>query len=396
MFWKNHKPAYYHGSVRKKEMKEKDLIVVDHTIREGMQYRGLMFSFEERKRIAQYQERLGVDICQAAYPPAHVSEAEHLKHLHEWSVEKGHHIRIAGLCRAMVEDVQWMIDLGVIDFHLHSGINKEMLHRFGMDEIFDGVTKTVQFIRDHVDGPVINLSFADVAATDFSLLKKCVTFVAKKLHIDIVNLPDTSGSMAPHRYQQMIETVAQLLAGTSSQIAVHCHNDMGMANANTVLGIVSGARVVEVTALGIGERNGIGDLYTVSKLLKEEGYHHGIKTEDLDGFKAYYDYVNEICIKKLGEGPLNYNTPVFGDAVKTHVAGTHGIIQYSNADEKKFHLNVLCGKHLVEQYLVLHQIPHNRSRIKDIVAGIKEKCVQLDRPMNPEDVRQVVSLYQNP
>ena len=368
------------------EMKQKNLIVIDQTIREGMQYRGLMFSPEERMRMVEFQERLGVDISQAAYPPAHVSEAGCLKSLHQWSEQNGCHIRIAGLCRAIPEDIRCMLNMGIKDFHLHSGINEEMLNRFGMDHIFKGITKTVELIQKQVNNPCINLAFADVAATDFRLLKNCITYVAEELAVDILNLPDTSGSMAPNQYHDLIKKVSTLLEGKTTKIGVHCHNDMGMATANTVMGVIAGAEIVEVTALGIGERNGIGDVYSVCKLLKDQGYHINAKTEDLEGFKSYYEFVNKICVDRLGEGPLNYNTPVFGESVKTHVAGTHGIIRYSNAAEKNYYLNVLCGKHLVKQYLNLHQIPYDPDRLKEIVKSIKEKSVEFNRGLTIEDV----------
>ena len=373
-------------------MKDKDLIVIDQTIREGMQYRGLMFSLEERKRMVEFQEKLGVDISQAAYPPAHESESRYLKSLHQWSVESGHRVRIAGLCRAIPEDVNRMLDIGIRDFHLHSGINKEMLDRFGMDEIFKGLTKTVGLIKSKVRDASINLALADVAATDFRLLTKCISYAVNDLSIDTLNLPDTSGSMAPNQYQDFIKKIAKLLKGKASQIAVHCHNDMGMASANTVMGVIAGAKVIEVTALGIGERNGIGDLYSVCKQLKDQGYNINVRTDDLEGFKAYYAFVNEICIDKLGEGPLNYNTPIFGESVKTHVAGTHGIIRYSNAVEKNYYLNVLCGKHLVKQYLNLHQIPYERHRMKEIVKAIKNKSVELNRGLSEDEVKSVINL----
>ena len=144
----------------------KNITVIDQTIREGMQYRGLMFDFKERKKIVEFQETLGVDICQAAYAPAHESEARHLKGLHEWSRENGRRIRIAGLCRAIPEDVKWMLDVGIRDFHLHSGISREMLARFGMDEIFKSLRQTVHLIR----GKAAN--YADAKnLNDFKLLQ---------------------------------------------------------------------------------------------------------------------------------------------------------------------------------------------------------------------------------
>jgi isopropylmalate/homocitrate/citramalate synthase len=369
---------------------QKKITVIDQTIREGMQYRGLMFSLDERKQMARFQEKLGVDICQAAYPPAHVSEALYLKELHQWSLGCGNHFRMAGLCRAIPEDVRWMVDLGLKDFHLHTGVNAEMLKRFGLGEIFKTLAETVRIIQASCGEAVINLAFADVGTTDPALLAQCLDYAADELKVDIVNLPDTSGSMAPNRYYQLIKEMAARLAERSLRLSVHCHNDMGMASANTVLGVAAGASVIEVTALGIGERNGIGDLYGVCRMLKDQGYGINVRTEDFETFRSYYDFVNGICVEKLGEGPLNYNTPVFGDAVKTHVAGTHGVITYSQSTERQFCFNVLCGKHMVLEHLNRNQISFNPIGIDRIVKTIKDRSVELDRGLTGEEVEALV------
>ncbi len=371
-------------------MKKKNILVIDQTLREGMQYRGLMFSLPERKQIARFQETLGVDICQAAYPPAHPSEARYLLELHQWSRNRRNHPRMAGLCRALPADVKWMADNGLKDFHLHSGVNVDMLERFGIEGIFKTLTESVAVIRSASRQAVIYLSFADVGATDKNLLKQSLDYVADQLQVDFVNLPDTSGSLPPDRYYRLVKEMASRLEGKKTRIAVHCHNDMGMASANTVLGVTAGAQAIEVTALGIGERNGVGDLYTTCKTLKDQGYGMNVKTDDMDTFKAYYEFVNDVCLRKTGFGPMNYNTPAFGDAVKTHVAGTHGAISYGGSTEKQYFLNVLCGKHMVREYLTRNEMPFNPDRIDTIVQAIKDRSVELDRSLGGQEVEVLV------
>ncbi len=371
-------------------MNDKRVIVVDQTIREGMQYRGLMFSLEERKQILEFQEKLNIDISQAAYPPAHVSEGLHLNHLHEFTSAQGFHIRVAGLCRALPEDVRGMIQSGISDFHLHSGINQNMLDRFGEDELFREVRNSVRLIQNGVDHPCINLAFADIGRTDPALLNTFVDYAVEELQVDIVNLPDTSGSMAPNAYHDAVRRIVLRIQNKPARIAVHCHNDLGMANANTVLGVIAGASVIEACALGIGERNGIADLYAVCTVLKDQGYDIRVKTENHDAFKAYYEYIHRLCVAKTGFGPLNYNTPAFGEAVKTHVAGTHGIIEYGMSDEKKYFLNVLCGKNLVKAFLTQNSIAYDPKKLTKIVDRIKEKSAAESRPLTLDDVRFIV------
>jgi isopropylmalate/homocitrate/citramalate synthase len=371
-------------------MNDKRILVIDQTIREGMQYRGMMFSFEERKNILEFQERLGIDICQAAYPPAHVSETSHLECLHKMASDKGYRIRMAGLSRAVISDVKWMVKSGFSDYHLHSGINQGMLSRFGAEEIFRDVKDTVGFIRETTEGACINLAFADVGRTDPTFLAAFIDYAVDVLQVDIVNLPDTSRTMAPNVYHEVVRQTALRVREKPARIAVHCHNDLGMANANTVMGVVAGATVVEACVLGIGERNGIADLYTVCGVLKDQGYDMAVKTEDRQGFASYYKYIQELCVSKTGFGPLNYNTPAFGDAVKTHVAGTHDIIDYGAVDEKKYFLNVLCGKHLVKSFLDQRGIAYDPKKISRIVGKIKDTSAVHNRPLTEAEVRAVV------
>ncbi|MFO7962556.1 MAG: hypothetical protein R6U50_01405 [Desulfobacterales bacterium] len=367
-----------------------EIIVVDQTIREGMQYRGLMFSAEERKKILAFQERLGIHVSQAAYPPAHHSEVEHASMLHRLARREGYGIRIAGLCRAKPEDVGRMLDHGFTDYHLHSGVNPSMIKRFGLDGIFTDLSETVSLIRAKVPEAFTILAFADVGSTDPDLLDRCVEFSVEKLCTDGITLPDTSGRLAPNVYYGMVRRIAERIQGRSTRIAVHCHNDFGMASANSVMGVVAGASIVEVAALGIGERNGIGDVYVVSRMLKEQGIPVRVKTDEVDLFRSYYAYINDICVRQTGFGPLHYNTPAFGDAIMTHVAGTHGIIHYSTADEKKYFLNVLCGRHLVEDYLKSIGIAYDRHNLDRIVKRIKDRSAVLNRSLDRREVCVIV------
>ena len=123
------------------------IIVFDQTIREGMQYRGLMFSYAERLKIMEFQQALGVDISQAGYPPAHESEIIHIKRLCREAAGRNYNIRISGLCRALVKDVSWMVETGLREFNLHTSITAEMLLRQSLESIFESLKDTVLFIR---------------------------------------------------------------------------------------------------------------------------------------------------------------------------------------------------------------------------------------------------------
>ena len=357
-----------------------------------MQYRGLMFSYAERLKIMEFQQALGVDISQAGYPPAHESEVIHIKKLCGEAVRRNYNIRISGLCRALVKDVRWMAATGLNDFSLHTSITPEMLSRQSIETLFESLKETVLFIRSKVEKPNIEVSILDIGKTDVELLKKCADFLINNLKINILSLPDTSGLMAPNQIYERVELINRLVQEKSTQIGIHCHNDLGMATANTIMGVLAGASVIEVSALGIGERNGIGDIFITGKNLKEQGFDLNLKTEQEDIFREYYEFVDAVCYRKTGIKLLNYNTPFFGNSAKTHVAGTHGIGQFGLAADQEFYLNVLCGKHLVENYLKLHKIEYQKKYLQEIVARIKDKSASTGRCVTKKEVKELAGI----
>ncbi|MCP4756970.1 MAG: hypothetical protein GY866_39410 [Proteobacteria bacterium] len=371
-------------------MASREITVVDLTIREGMQYRGLMFSPDERMKILEFQESLGVDISQVGYPPAHPSEMASVETLYAEAEKRGFRIRVTGLCRALSGDVEPMIESGLLDFHLHTVLTAEMLQRRSVDSIFESLGRTIEHIRSRVKKACIEVSLIDIGRTDPGLLEACARFLIHRVEVDMLTLPDTSGILTPNRLFDKVASIVRLVEEKSTRIGVHCHNDLGMASANTVMGVVAGASVVQVAALGIGERNGIGDLFIAGKCLKEQGYDLNLKIEDTRAFRRYYEYVAGLCQKKTNIDLLNYNTPFFGSSMRTHVAGTHGIAKYGTDSDEEFYLNVLCGKSLVKKYLQRNGIAYDPTRIEEIVSGIKNQSVERNRPVSREEVIAII------
>ncbi|MCP4673031.1 MAG: hypothetical protein GY857_17200 [Desulfobacula sp.] len=367
-------------------MADKKIVIIDETLREGMQYRGLMFSFEQRLKILKFQEQLGIDICQAGYPPAHEREAEIIKELCIHANKQKYKICIAAMGMANVHNADILLGTGISDFHFHVYIKKDII-KDKLDTTLQNLLNTIEYVKKHNPKAVISIAMLDIGRADDHILEKCVLFLSRN-DLDILSLPDTSGMMAPN---QVFEKIGRFALKTGeTKISIHCHNDMGMASANSVMGIMGGGRVLEASALGIGERNGIADLYTSAKTLKNQGFDININTEDIDTFKAYYQYVDSIIFEQIGEKLLNTNTPVFGDAVKTHVAGTHADGRFGIALEEQFFLNVLCGRQLVKKYLDTNNISYLEDILDDITLNIKTKSLQLNRCLNDTDIKLII------
>ncbi len=371
-------------------MRHPEILVCDQTIREGMQYRGVVFTYDERLTILKFQESLGVDISQVAYPPAHETERNILHRLLRHAGEQKYKICIAGLGRALIYDVDFMIDAGATEIQIHTVMADRFEDRWNMDTFLDTLKKVVHHTRSKIRNVRISISILDIGRTDLEMLEKCVQFLSQDLNVEIITLPDTSGIMAPNLLYERISDIVAITKKSNARIGVHCHNDMGMATANTVLGAVAGASLIEVSALGIGERNGIGDLFLVGKTLKEQGYGINLKTDHLEQFKAYYSYIDMLIRQKTGIGILTYNTPFFGESMQTHVAGTHGAISFGLDQGDNWLLNVLCGKHLVKKFLEKNRIPYPVKLLPEIVDEIKNRSASLGRSLSKEDILEII------
>jgi len=375
--------------------KGKRIRVIDETLREGMQFHGLVFTLEQRIRILEFQEMLGVDICQAGYPPALDKEAQITANLADHARKSNFRIRTSALGRALASDAEILIQTGVDDPHFHFHIRPAT----NESEIFSILKKLQALFTDvTIRRPEAKLSLAmlDMGRTDPVFLDRCVEFFDADQGLSILSLPDTSGIMIPDQIRESVSRLNQKL--TRLELSIHCHNDMGMATANTLTGVMAGAGLFEASVLGIGERNGMADLYTTAVMLKKQGVETRLDLDNFEGFKAYYTYVNKIVLEQSGLNLMDYRCPIFGTAVKTHVAGTHAKGNYGTASEEDFFLNPLCGRGLVKKFLDKNRIPFNGKDLESITLAIKHGAMDKGRSLLKQEVAKIVNKnhLQNP
>jgi len=368
------------------------LIIIDETIREGMQHRGIVFSGEQRKKMAAFQETLGVDICQAGYPPAHASEADNVKMVADLASQERFTLKTAGMGRAIKKDAALLASTGIKDFHLHAHLPLDSSDH-DRCRFFSQLGQCIGEIRKTTPGAKISLAMLDIGKTSPDLLEKSADILINQLGVDILSLPDTSGMLAPNQIYDCISPAALLTRESATRISIHCHNDMGMAQANTILGVFAGATVVETSVLGIGERNGIADLFTTGKILKDQGFLINLDTDNSDTFQEYYAYVNQICRDQTGDPLLTYNTPFFGEAVNTHVAGTHGCTPFGLSEKESYFLTPLCGRHLVKKYLDKENISYPEDSLGPITEDIKDKSALLGRRLKKNEIFSIASSF---
>jgi len=188
----------WHGlrAERKNTMGKKPLKFIDETIREGMQHRGIVFSRTQKETILDFQEALGVDICQAGYPPAHPSEEDHVRALNLRAAKRGYRIRVAAMGRALNRDITKLISTGIKDFHLHAHPGKETSEE-AQNHALEAIITAAASVRKGCFGATISLAVLDIGKTPRNLLESLVKKLIQNPAPEILSLPDTSGIPGP-------------------------------------------------------------------------------------------------------------------------------------------------------------------------------------------------------
>jgi len=296
------------------------IAIFDTTLRDGEQSPGFSMNVEEKLKMARQLERLQVDIIEAGFPIASEGDFEAVKKI---SAEiKG--ITIAGLARAIPADIDRCWEaleqaarprihtfLATSDIHLKYKFNKTR------GEALDVAVRAVERARKLCDE--VEFSAEDAGRTEINYL--CTVFDAViDAGATIVNVPDTVGYQTPAEYGQLIRTLRERLKNADRiTISTHCHDDLGLAVANSLAAIENGARQVECALNGIGERAGNAALEEIVMALDTRKRYYnvttGVKTEEL--------YRSSQMLCELTGKNVQVNKAIVGENAFAHEAGIH-------------------------------------------------------------------------
>ena len=238
-------------------IEDNQIIIFDTTLRDGEQSPGASMNQAEKLRIATQLEKLGVNVIEAGFPAASEGDFESVKAI----AETLKIAQVAALCRANEEDIKrgWDAIKDAAHPRIHTFIATSELHmkyKLQMDpeKVLDQAVKSVRLAASYTDN--VEFSAEDGSRSDRDFL--CRVFEAViDAGATTVNLPDTVGYAIPEEYAQLVTYVMKNTPNMHKAVlSVHCHNDLGLATSNTLAAIKAGARQVEVTVNGIGERAG--------------------------------------------------------------------------------------------------------------------------------------------
>ena len=299
-------------------MKQK-LYIFDTTLRDGEQAPGCQLDTLEKIQLAQMLEAMKVDVIECGFP---VSSPGDFKSIVEISkVVKDS--RLCALTRAVEHDIDvaaQALKLAPLK-RIHTGIGTSDYHikyKFNStrEEILERAVNAVRYARRFTDD--VEFYAEDAGRTDNEYLARVIEAVIKA-GATVVNIPDTTGYCLPHEYGAKIKYLVDNVPNIDKAIiSTHCHNDLGMATANTIAGIMNGARQAEVTINGIGERAGNTSLEEIAMILK---CHKGIDVDT--NINTQKIYPTSRLVSSLMNMPVQPNKAVVGRNAFAHSSGIH-------------------------------------------------------------------------
>ncbi|RBI83621.1 2-isopropylmalate synthase [Rhodosalinus halophilus] len=304
------------------------VLIFDTTLRDGEQSPGATMSHAEKLEIAELLDEMGVDIIEAGFPIASEGDFRAVKEI----AERSRDAVICGLARANLQDIDrcWEAVRHAERPRIHTFIGTSPLHRdipkLSKDEMAERIHETVTHARNLCDN--VQWSPMDATRTEWDYLKRVVE-IAIKAGATTINIPDTVGYTAPVESADLIRRLIAEVPGADEIVfATHCHNDLGMATANALAAVAGGARQIECTINGLGERAGNTALEEVVMALKVRN--------DIMPWSTGVDSTKIMNISRkvatVSGFPVQYNKAIVGKNAFAHESGIHQDGMLKNAE----------------------------------------------------------------
>ena len=296
------------------------VLIFDTTLRDGEQVPGASLTKSEKLEIAKQLEKLNVDIIEAGFPISSPGDMESVKEISK-TLKKP---VIAGLCRAVKKDIDAcalaLKPAKKPRIHVFIGTSPQhvkFITRTTDEEVLRRAVEAVKYARKFCDD--VEFSAMDATRTGFDYLCRIVEETIKAGAVTI-DLPDSVGYTTPEEYGALMRNIMNKVPNINKAvIAVHCHNDLGMATANSLSAVMNGARQIECTINGLGERAGNASLEEVVMALKTRKDFYGLDT----GIKTEEIYKASKMVSRLTGMPVQPNKAIVGANAFAHASGIH-------------------------------------------------------------------------
>jgi 2-isopropylmalate synthase len=327
------------------------IIIFDTTMRDGEQAPGASMALDEKLELAKILEEMGVDVIEAGFPIASNGDFEAVRRISEIVTES----TICGLARAALGDIERCAEAlrPAKRGRIHTFISTSPVHmkyKLQMEPaaVLEAVTRSVTLARNLCGD--VEWSAEDATRTERDFLRRCVE-AAIRAGARTINIPDTVGYSYPSEYGEIFRDLIETVPGADSVIfSTHCHNDLGLAVANSLSGVQGGARQIECAINGIGERAGNAALEEVVMALRVRGdrlpYRTRVESQQITRASRYVSAITGF--------PVQYNKAIVGKNAFAHESGIHQDGMLKNAETYEIMrpedvgqgaTNLVMGKH---------------------------------------------------
>jgi 2-isopropylmalate synthase len=337
-------PAPSHGN-------QDRVVIFDTTLRDGEQSAGASMTFEEKLQVADLLDEMGVDVIEAGFPIASQGDFEAVAAI----AKRVRNASVCGLARAGFKDIDRAAEAlkAAVRPRIHTFISTSPVHmKYKLQkephEVLEAVVASVTRARNYVDD--VEWSAEDATRTEPDFLMRCVE-AAIRAGATTINIPDTVGYTTPDEYFDLFHMLRERVPGAGDVIfSTHCHNDLGMAVANSLAGVRAGARQIECTINGLGERAGNAALEEVVMAIRTRAdalpYFTEIKTPMLLQASK--------LVASVTGFPVQFNKAIVGKNAFAHESGIHqdGMLKHVETyeimrpeDVGVKETNLVLGKH---------------------------------------------------
>jgi 2-isopropylmalate synthase len=356
------------------------IYIFDTTLRDGEQSPGASMSVEQKVEVAKLLSNMGVDIIEAGFPISSPRQFEGVKRISE-TIEK---TTVAGLARALEKDITTCYEalksakkkrihtfIATSDIHMSYKLKKTK------EEVLTLATNAVRLAKSMVDD--VEFSAEDATRSDWDFLKDIYSAVIEA-GATTINVPDTVGYTVPDEYAELVCFLLDNVSGIHNVIiSVHCHNDLGLATANTLRALIIGARQAEVAVNGIGERAGNASFEEVVMALRTRGEFFNLKT---DIKTELIHHLSKTIVSFTGI-PVQPNKAVVGENAFSHEAGIHQDGMIKNRMTYEIMTPQSIGRQQSTLVLGRHSGKH----------GLKAKLLELGYQLNDKEFQKIYDKF---
>ncbi len=383
------------------QTKDQKVFIFDTTLRDGEQVPGCKLNAKEKLELAVRLEELGVDILEAGFPVSSPGDFESVNQI----AKTLKNTVVCGLSRAVQNDIE--VAAAALKpakrFRIHTGIGTSDLHikyKFNTtrEEIIERAIAAVKLARNFTDD--VEFYAEDAGRTENEFLARVIEAVVKA-GATTLNIPDTTGYCLPYQYQEKMEYLVNHVAGIEKAIlSCHCHNDLGLATANSIAGVMGGARQIECTINGLGERAGNTALEEVVMVLnqhKDLGYYTNINSKLLNPISHEVSEMMRMVVQPnkaiVGANAFSHSSGIHQDGFLKE-AQTYEIINPAEvgAEDSKIVLTARSGRSALAHRFHKLGFQYTRNDI-DILYPIFVQVADQKKEVKEEDLQKMAADY---